>query len=121
MKTIVSILVCTFLILSCSCSNPNSNIPTPNHQSEISLDDDYNVTDLGRAGESTQDGNYYYDGSVTLYSKDGYSKTFDCYTGKVGMEKGCRGVIYGGKFYNLDRNKYVTIGGIEYKAYGITD
>lgn len=42
-------------------------------------------------------------------------------TGKNGLEKGCRGVIYDGDFYNIDRNKWVKIGGVKYKASNLVD
>lgn len=121
MKTIFKVFCSSLLILVCSCTNSDSNTPSPSYHSEISLDDDYNVTDFGRSGESTPDDNYYYNGTVTLYSVDGDSHTFDCYEGKAGMERGCRGVIYGGTFYNLDRNDYVTIAGTKYRTSGLLD
>lgn len=121
MTKFIKLFGCIILALVSACTNSDNNIPSPLYHSEISLDDDYNVTDFGRSGESTPDGNYYYNGTVTLYSTDGDSDTFNCYTGKVGMERGCRGVIYNGIFYNLDRNKYVIIAGTKYKASGITD
>lgn len=108
-------------LVSCGSSHGDTSIPPPEYISEITLDEDNNVTDMGRAGESTPDGNYYYHGSVRLYSDDGDSDTFDCYEGKVGMERGCRGIIYGGTFYNLDRNDYVTIAGTRYRASGLLD
>lgn len=102
-----------------SCSS--DSVPSPEYHSEIVMDDDLNITDMGRAGESIPDGNYYYHGSVTLYDEDGSSQVFPCYEGKIGMERGCRGVIYAGTFYNLDRNKWVTIGGTKFKASNILD
>lgn len=105
------------ICISCSSSDGNR----PYHESEIVLDEDLNVVDFGRAGESTEDGNYFYDGEVTLYDEDGNSRTFDCYRGKHGLEAGCRGVIVWGKFYNLDRNDWVRIDGVKYKAYGLLD
>lgn len=108
-------------LVSCENSHGDTSIPLPEYISEITLDEDNNVTDLDRAGESTPDGNYYYHGSVRLYSDDGDSDIFDCYEGKVGMERGCRGVKYGGTFYNLDRNDYVTIAETRYRASGLLD
>lgn len=102
-----------------SCSS--DNVRSPEYHSEILLDDDLNIVDMGRAGQSTDDGNYYYHGSVTLYDEDGGYRNFPCYTGKNGLEKGCRGVIYAGDFYNLDRNKWVKIGGVKYKASNLVD
>ena len=102
-----------------SCSS--DNVKSPEYHSEILLDDDLNVVDMGRSGQSTDDGSYYYHGSVTLYDEDGGSRNFPCYTGKHGLESGCRGVIYAGDFYNLDRNKWVKIGGVKYKASNLFD
>lgn len=122
MKTKILFFAISMVALaSCGNSHGDTNIPLPEYISEITLDEDYNVTDMGRSGESTPDGNYYYHGSVRLYSDDGDSDTFDCYVGKVGMERGCRGVIFGGMFYNLDRNDYVTIAGTIYRASGLLD
>lgn len=97
-----------------SCSS--DNVRSPEYHSEILLDGDLGIVDMGRAGESTEDDNYYYHGSVTLYDEYGGSRDFPCYIGKNGLEQGCRGVIYAGEFYNLDRSKWVTIGGVKYKA-----
>lgn len=108
----VMLLLGATMFSSCSYDNVRS----PEYHSEILLDDDLNIVDMGRAGQSTEDGNYYYHGSVTLYNEDGGSRNFPCYTGKNGLEQGCRGVIYAGEFYNLDRSKWVTIGGVKYKA-----
>lgn len=108
----VMLLLGTTMFSSCSYDNVRS----PEYHSEILLDDNLNIVDMGRAGQSTEDGNYYYHGSVTLYNEDGGSRNFPCYTGKNGLEQGCRGVIYDGEFYNLDRSKWVTIGGVKYKA-----
>ncbi len=118
---VIYVVVAMMALVSCGNSHSDTSIPRPEYMSEITLDEDNNVTDMGRAGESTPDGNYYYHGSVRLYSEDGGSDTFDCYEGKVGMERGCRGVIYGGTFYNLDRNDYVTIAGTRYRASGLLD
>ena len=115
----IYLTVALMTLVSCGSSHGDTSIPLPEYISELTLDEDNNVTDMGRAGESTPDGNYYYHGSVRLYSDDGDSDTFDCYEGKVGMERGCRGVIYGGTFYNLDRNDYVTIAGTRYRASGL--
>ncbi|MBQ0089712.1 MAG: hypothetical protein KBT27_10335 [Prevotellaceae bacterium] len=98
-----------------SCNNNSTN--QPKWESEITMDEDLNITDMGHSGELTPDGEYYYDGTVTLYSADGDSETFECYEGTNGLEKGCRGVIVDGIFYNLDRNKWVTINGIKYKGF----
>lgn len=117
----IATVIVIMALVSCGSSHGDTSIPLPEYISEITLDEDNNVTDRGRAGESTPDGNYYYHGSVRLYSEDGGSDTFDCYEGKVGMERGCRGVIYGGTFYNLDRNDYVTIAGTKYRASGLLD
>ncbi len=102
-----------------SCST--DKVKSPEYHSEILLDEDLNVVEMGRSGQSTDDGNYYYHGSVTLYNEDGGSRNFACYTGKYGLDTGCRGVIYAGDFYNLDRNKWVTIGGVKYKASNLVD
>lgn len=56
-----------------SCSS--DNVRSPEYHSEILLDDDLNIVDMGRAGQSTDDGNYYY-GSVTLYDEDGGYRNF---------------------------------------------
>ncbi len=117
----IAAIIVMMALVSCGRSHGDTSIPLPEYISEITLDEDNNVTDMGRAGESTPDGNYYYHGSVRLYSDDGDSDIFDCYEGKVGMERGCRGVIYGGTFYNLDRNDYVTIAGTRYRASGLLD
>lgn len=117
----IATVIVIMALVSCGSSHGDTSIPLPEYISEITLDEDNNVTDRGRAGESTPDGNYYYHGSVRLYSEDGDSDTFDCYESKVGMERGCRGVIYGGTFYNLDRNDYVTIAGTKYRASGLLD
>lgn len=114
----IAVVIVMMALVSCRSSHGDTSIPLPEYISEIILDENNNVTDMGRAGESTPDGNYYYHGSVRLYSEYGDSDTFDCYEGKVGMERGCRGVIYGGTFYNLDRNDYVTIAGTKYRASG---
>lgn len=117
--TFITMAIAMTVLVSCGSSHGDSSIPLPEYISEISLDENNNVTDMGRAGESTPDGNYYYHGSVRLYSDDGDSDTFDCYEGKVGLDRGCRGVIYGGTFFNLDRNDYVTIAGTRYRASGL--
>lgn len=121
-KTGNAILAIAFITtLICGCSDNSDNIKEPEYHSDITLSDDLTVIDWGRTGQSTEDDNYYYDGSVTLHSKDGSSRTFPCYQGKHGLESGCRGVIYAGEFYNLDRNEWVTIGGVTYKASDIVD
>lgn len=102
----------------CSCSD---NVPSPYYIGEIVMDDDAEVLDWGLSGQTTPDGNYLYHGSVILYSADGSSCEFPCFQGKKGMDKGCRGVVHYGVFYNLDRNKWVTIGGVKYKASNILD
>lgn len=115
-----SLIVLLFsVVLFFSCSS--DNVKSPQYHSEISLDDNLNIVDMGRAGQSTDDGNYHYYGSVTLYDEDGSYRNFPCYTGKYGLDKGCRGVIYAGDFYNLDRNKWVAIGGVKYKASNLVD
>ena len=111
------LLLSATMITSCTSDSTRG----PVHESEIIMDEDYNIVDLGRSGESTADGRYYYNGYVILYDEDGYSRTFRCYRGKIGMESGCRGVIVGGEFYNLDRNDWVTIDGVRYKAYDLLD
>lgn len=113
-----ALLLFSIVILS-SCSS--DNVKSPEYHSEIIMDDDLNIIDLGRAGQLTEDGNFYYDGSVTLYDEDGGYRTFPCYRGKYGLEGGCKVVIYAGEFYNLYRNKWVTIDGIKYKASDILD
>lgn len=115
----IALAIAMMALVSCGGSHADTSIPRPEYISEVALDGDNNVTDMGRAGKSTPDGNYYYHGSVRLYSEDGDSDTFDCYEGKIGMESGCRGVIYCGTFYNLDRNDYVTIAGTRYRASGL--
>lgn len=107
------ILLFSIAIFS-SCSS--GNVKSPEYHSDILWDDDLNIVDMGRAGQSTDDGNYFYWGSVTLYDENGGSRDFPCYEGKHGLESGCRGVIYAGIFYNLDRNEWVRIGGVKYKA-----
>ena len=57
-----------------SCSS--DNVRSPEYHSEILLDDDLNIVDMGRAGQSTDDSNYYYHGSVTLYDEDGGYRNF---------------------------------------------
>lgn len=109
---VITILSCC--ILSVSCDEESAR--HPEYQYEITLDDDLNVIDLGRAGQSTPDGMYYYSGQVTLFSPDGSSRTFQCLEGKNGMDAGCRGAWHYGYFYNLDRNKWVTIGGVKYRG-----
>lgn len=104
------------VVIFSSCSS--DNVKSPEYHSEIIMDDDLNIIDLGRAGQLTEDGNFYYHGSVTLYDEDGGCSIFPCYLSKNGRG---RGVIYAGEFYNLDRNKWVTIDGIKYKASDILD
>ncbi len=103
----VLLITSTALFLSCT----SDNTKRPEYHPETSIDDELN------------DGDYYYNGSVTLYSEDGSSMEFPCYTytGTVGLAKGCRGVVYDGQFYNLDRNEWVTIDGVRYKASDIVD
>ncbi len=113
----VMVLLGAAMLPSCSSDNARS----PEYHSEIILDGDLNIIDMGRAGQTTEDGNYYYHGSVTLYDENGYSQSFPCYIGTKGLEQGCRGVIYAGEFYNLDRSKWVTIGGVKYKASNIAN
>lgn len=107
------------MALGFGCSS--DSVKSPEYHSEIILDEDLNVLDWGRSGQSTPDGNYLYCGSVTLYGEDGSSRDFPCYKGKKDLEAGCRGVIYDGTFYNLDRNKWVKIEGVKYKASDILD
>lgn len=109
------IIAAAFLTVATSCDNSN-NRKSSSYQSEITMDEDLNITDFGRSGETTPDGNYYYHGSVTLYSEDGDSRTFDCYEGTKGREQGCRGVLHNGKFHNLDRNEWITINGVRYST-----
>ena len=115
--SLIVLLFSVTIFFSCS----SDNVKSPQYHSEISLDDNLNVVDMGRAGQSTDDGNYHYYGSVTLYDEDGGSRNFRCYTGKYGSDAGCRGVVYAGDFYNLDRNGWVTIGGVKYKASNLVD
>lgn len=61
-------IIAMMTLVSCGGSHDNTSIPLPEYISEITLDEDNNVTDMGRAGESTPDGSYYYHGSVRLYS-----------------------------------------------------
>lgn len=103
-------------VLLCSACNSN-NYNEPRHDSSITFDEDLNPTDWGDSGQKTSDGNYYYYGNVTLTDEYGSSRTFSCYQGTKGLESGCRGIIHNGKFYNLDRNSWITIDGIRYKAY----
>lgn len=111
-------LTLCFVFPSCT----SNNVKSPVYHSEITMDDNYNVTDWGRSGQLTEDGDYYYNGRVTLYDKNGDSKTFKCYIGNNGgLDQGCRGVIYNGKFYNLDRNDWITINGVKYKASDLVD
>lgn len=124
MKTIICKIyyftaLITTMALYFSCSSNSGKFPE--YHGEITFDENLNVQDWGRSGQSTPDGNYLYYGSVTLYSEDGSSRDFPCYEGKKGLEKGCRGVIYADKFYNLDRNEWVNIGGVRYKASDILD
>ena len=98
------------------CSS-NTDVSNPIFHSEILFDDNNNVTDWRRTGELTSNEDFYYNGSVTIYSKSGSSRDFPCYIGNTGgLDQGCRGIIYDGKFYNLDRNNWITIDGIKYKA-----
>lgn len=108
---------CIFVINVTGCSGQSEG-KSPEYISNIQLNENYGVTDWGHSGEKTPDGNYYYYGQVILYSDNGQQRTFDCYLGTEGMEKGCRGVIYYGQFYNLDRNKWITIAGVRYRASG---
>ena len=112
-KMILTSVVC--LISLTSCKNTGS-AKSPEYHSQIVMDEYLNIENMGHSGEFTPDGDYYYYGSVTLYSDDGNSKTFDCYQGTEGLEKGCRGVLCNRIFYNLDRNQWVTINGIKYKG-----
>lgn len=116
---IASVLMLLSVVMFSSCST--DTVKKPEYHSEILLDEDLNIVDMGRAGQSTDDGKYYYNGSVTLYNEDGGSRTFPCYLGKYGLESGCRGVVHAGDFYNLDRNKWVIIGGVKYKASNLVD
>ena len=111
-----SYFVVMFLSVAMFSSCMTDNVNRPEYHSEILMDDDLNIIDMRHSGQSTNDGKYYYYGSVTLYNKDGNSRTFSCYQGKKGMEAGCRGIIYGGEFYYLDRNEWVTIDGVKYRA-----
>ncbi len=117
--TVSATILVTSSIVCSGCSSDKAKAPVYN--AGISIDENLNISDFGYVGQSTHDGNYYYRGSVTLYRTDGGSKKFQCYTGKIGHDKGCRGVIYCGTFYNLDRNKWVTIDGIKYKASNILE
>lgn len=121
MKLSIYFTVAMTILVGCGSSHDDTSIPLPEYISEITLDENNHVTDMGRSGESTPDGNYYYHGSVCLYTDDGCPDIFDCYEGKIGTERGCRGIIYGGTFYNLDRNDYVTIAGTRYRASGLLD
>ncbi|MBE6303609.1 MAG: hypothetical protein E7089_06705 [Bacteroidales bacterium] len=105
--------------LFASCSS--DNIKEPEYRYDTIFDENLNIVDMGRAGECTDDGNYYFYGYVTLYDQYGGSQDFTCYTGTQGLEKGCRGIIYGGEFYNLDRNKWIIVGGVKYKASNLVD
>lgn len=82
----IAVVIVMMALVSCGSSHGDTSIPLPEYISEITLDEDNNVTDMGRAGESTPDGNYYYHGLVRLYSEDGDSDTFDCYEGLVWKE-----------------------------------
>ena len=116
---IASVLMFLSVVMFSSCST--DTVRKPEYHGEILLDEDLNIVDMGRAGQSTDDRKYYYNGSVTLYNEDGGSRTFPCYLGRYGLERGCRGVVYAGDFYNLDRNKWVIIGGVKYKASNLVD
>jgi len=113
----VVMLLGSVMFYSCS----SDNVKSPEYHSEVLMDDNLNIVHMGRAGQSTEDGNYYYHGSVTLYDEDGGSRNFPCFIGQNGLEQGCRGVIYAGDFYNLDRNKWVIIDGVKYKASDLLD
>lgn len=114
MKWILMILSASMLILV-SCDNSDST-KSPEFHSAIEMNDDLEIVDWGGCGEPTPDGKYLYMGTVTLYTEEGYSETFDCYEGTEGLERGCKGVLWCGTFYNLYRNKWVTIDGITYKG-----
>lgn len=123
MKKVIIILFFAATFIACDNSSSSSNYKSttrrPVFHSEISLDDDNGVTDWGRSGELTPDGELYYNGSVTLYDSDGGSRDFNCFIGNNGgLDQGCRGVVYDGEFYNLDRNDWVTIGEVRYRACG---
>lgn len=109
----LTFVVCLISFTSC---NNTSSVKSPEYHSQILMDEDLNIEDMGHSGELTPDGNYYYYGSVTLYSDDGNSETFDCYQGTEGLERGCRGVFCDGKFYNLDRSQWITVYGVKYKG-----
>lgn len=109
-----------FIIITCcmtliSCDNYDS-VRDPEFHSAIQMNEDLDILDWGHCGEPTADGKYYYVGTVTLYSSEGTSETFDCFEGTEGMEKGCKGVLWYGTFHNIYRNKWVTIDGVKYKG-----
>lgn len=120
MKKIIFKL-CYFVVLIFNFGCLSNNIKDPEYHTDIIYDEDMNVLDWGLSGQSTPDGKYFYYGSVTLYSEDGCSRDFPCYLGKNGLESGCRGVVNIGKFYNLDRNEWVNINGVRYKASNTID
>lgn len=115
MKKIIMLALVVGLISLTSCNNSGS-AKSPVYHSQIVMDEYLNIEDMGHCGELTPDGKYYYYGSVTLYSDDGYSETYDCYQGTEGLERGCRGILCDGTFYNIDRSQWITIDGVKYKG-----
>lgn len=113
MKKVYFLVFVLIIVFFTSCDNKYSS-KRPEFHSAIVMDDDLNVVDWGHCGEYTPDHKYTYYGTVTLFTTEGYSETFDCYTGKDGNDKGYRGVLLGDNFYNIDKNKWVTINGIKY-------
>lgn len=123
MKRLFSAVIILFMTFSIvSCNDKGNSVQSPIYDGEITLKEgSTDVEDSGCAGQSTPDGKFSYHGRVTLYTESGFSEVFECFEGKEGMDKGCRGIIVHGIFYNLDRNNWITIDGITYKASGILD
>ena len=108
------LFVTTFTLQSCE---PDISLPYF-HNERITIYDDYSFSMNSNIYEQDTD-NYSLMGTVTLYDTDGGERDFAWYRGKKDWEQGCNIVIYCGKSYNLDRNKWVYIDGKKYRATNI--
>lgn len=98
-KFLSAIIIVFTAVCMSSCNGKSDSVQSPIYEGEITFKEgSTDVEDWGRAGQTTPDGNYFYHGKVTLFTESGISETFECYEGKNGMDKGCRGILVNGEF-----------------------
>lgn len=113
-SVLLAVMIVSANLLFASCEPDNSRLPV--FESAIVMNEDLEIVDWRHCGEETADGKYYYQGKVTLFSKEGYSNTFPCFVGLQGFDNACRFAYCNGTFYNIERNEWVSINGVTYRG-----